>query len=191
MTLPELQPKGLMRPFWVYLGATALVGAGYADFPLIAFHFQRSHVVSDQWIPIFYAIAMGVDALAALVAGRLFDRKGMRVLAVAVFVSAWFAPWVFIGGFYPALAGTALWGLGMGVQESIMRAAIAPMVPADKRGSAYGIFNAAYGVCWFLGSALMGTLYDTSIIALIGFSVITQLASIPFLMQVKISRAHS
>ena len=62
-----------------------------------------------------------------------------------------------------ALVGMALWGVGMGAQESIMRAAIAEMVPMDKRSTAYGIFNAGFGLFWFLGSALMGILYDVSV----------------------------
>jgi MFS family permease len=72
-----------------------------------------------------------------------------------------------------------LWGIGMGAQESIMKAAVAGMVPMDKRGSAYGIFNTGYGLAWFLGSALMGILYDQSISFLVAFSVVMQLASIP------------
>ena len=73
----------------------------------------------------------------------------------------------------------------MGAQESIMRAAIAGMISPDKRASAYGIFNAGYGLFWFLGSAIMGIFYDISIPALIVFSVIAQLASIPFFMMTK------
>ena len=73
----------------------------------------------------------------------------------------------------------ALWGIGMGAQESIMKAAVAGMVPMDKRGSAYGIFNTGYGLAWFLGSALMGILYDQSISFLVAFSIVMQLASIP------------
>jgi MFS-type transporter involved in bile tolerance (Atg22 family) len=76
----------------------------------------------------------------------------------------------------------ALWGIGMGAQESIMRAAIATMVSGDKRGTAYGIFNTAYGVFWFIGSALMGMYYDLSITALIAFSVLAQLVSVPLLL---------
>jgi MFS family permease len=171
--------KGLSRTFWIYLAAVALIAAGFADFPLIAFHFKNASVVSDAWIPLFYAIAMGVDALAALVFGRLFDRKGIPVMATAAIISSLFAPLVFLGGFYFALLGMALWGVGMGAQESIMRAAIADMVPADRRGSAYGLFNTGYGFFWFLGSALMGMLYDVSLPSLIAFSVAAQLASVP------------
>jgi predicted MFS family arabinose efflux permease len=55
------------------------------------------------------------------------------------------------------------------------------MVPPERRGSAYGIFNTGYGVAWFLGSALMGVLYDRSPVALVVFSVVMQLAAIPML----------
>ena len=180
-----LETKGFPRVFWIYLVAVALIAAGYVDFPLIAYHFKKASVAPDNWIPIFYAIAMGVDALAALLFGRLFDRIGISALIFAALISSLFAPLVFLGGFYFAILGMALWGIGMGAQESIMRAAIAGMTPSNKRGSAYGVFNAGYGIFWFLGSALMGIFYDISIPALIAFSVITQLASIPFFMLAK------
>ena len=180
-----LETKGFPRIFWIYLAAVALVAAGYVDFPLIAYHFKKTSIASDNWIPIFYAIAMGVDAMAALLFGRLFDRIGVLTLVFAVLISSLFAPLVFLGGFYPAIIGMALWGIGMGAQESIMRAAIANMIHINKRGSAYGVFNAGYGIFWFLGSALMGILYDISIPALIAFSVIAQLTSIPFFMMAK------
>jgi MFS family permease len=175
----KLESKGFPRVFWLYLVAVALIAAGYADFPLIAYHFKKVSIASDNWIPIFYAIAMGVDALSALFFGRLFDRVGISILIAVSLLSSLFAPLVFLGGFNLALLGMALWGIGMGAQESIMRAAIAGMVPANRRGSAYGIFNTGYGVFWFLGSALIGVLYDTSIVSLIIFSVVMQLASIP------------
>jgi MFS family permease len=175
----ELKGEGLPQVFWIYLGAVALVAAGYADFPLIAYHFQKGAIASSNAIPLFYALAMGVDAIAALVFGRLFDRTGLSILMVAALISSLFAPLVFFGNSNLALAGMALWGIGMGAQESIMKAAVAGMVPMDKRGSAYGIFNTGYGLAWFLGSALMGILYDQSISFLVAFSIVMQLASIP------------
>ena len=104
---------------------------------------------------------------------------------VSVFISTFFAPLVFFGGFYGSLAGMALWGVGMGAQESIMRAAVAGMVSSNKRGTAYGIFNTGYGVLWFVGSALMGIFYDFSIPLLVAFSMATQMVSIALLFQVK------
>ena len=182
---PELETKGLPRVFWLYLVAIALIAAGYVDFPLIAFHFKKVSTVPDTWIPAFYAIAMGVDAIAALFFGYLFDRRGISILIVVALFSMLFAPLVFLGNFSLALIGMALWGMGMGAQESIMRAAIAEMVPINRRGTGYGIFNTGYGVFWFLGSAIMGVLYDVSIMSLIAFSVVTQFAAVPVLYMVK------
>lgn len=181
----ELEPRGFPRAFWFYLAAVALIAAGYVDFPLIAYHFQQTPVITPAWIPVLYAVAMGVDALAALFFGRLFDRKGLSVLIGVAILSAFFAPLVFWGGFYLALAGMVLWGIGMGAQESIMRAALARMAPVDRRGTAYGIFNTGYGLFWFLGSVLMGFLYDTSLPALVVFSVVIQLVSVPLFWHVR------
>ena len=155
------------------------MAAGYVDFPLIAYHFGKVSTVPEMWIPVFYAIAMGVDALAALIFDRPFDRVGISILIVAVLLSSFFAPLVFQGGFYAALGGMILWGIGMGAQESIMRAGVAEMVSLHKRGSAYGVFSTGFGVCWFLGSASMGWFYDVSIPMLVAFSVGTQLLAIP------------
>lgn len=177
----KIETRGLPRIFWLYLVGVALLAAGFADFPLIAFHFDHAASVPQTWIPIFYAIAMGIDALAALVFGRLFDRSGLSVLLFVALISAFFAPLVFATGFYVALAGMVLWGVSMGAQESIMRAAVGGMVSPDRRGVAYGIFNTGFGLAWFAGSALMGILYDLSLPVLIAFSVIIQLAAVPVL----------
>lgn len=175
----ELSPDGFQKKFWFYLAAVALVAAGYADFPLVAFHLKKASIAADMWIPLLYAVAMGVDALSALLFGRLFDRFGIAVLAFVAAVSAFFAPLVFLGGFRAAVFGMVLWGIGMGAQESIMRAAVAEMVPSERRGRAYGMFSMGYGLFWFLGSALMGILYDRSINAVVVFSMAMQFLSVP------------
>jgi MFS family permease len=175
---PALDPKGLARPYWYFTAAAALIAAGYADFPLIAYHFQQKAVLSSEMIPIFYALAMGADALASLVLGRLLDRCGMKVIVASPLLSAFFAPLVFWGGFSAALLGMILWGLGMGVQGSILRAALGAMVPQNRRASGYGIFQTIFGLCWLLGSVLMGVLYDVSLWGLVAFSVTIQLLAI-------------
>jgi MFS family permease len=181
---PPLETQGFPRVFWLYLAAIGLIAAGYADFPLIAYHFQKTALASEGWIPVFYMVAMGVDAMAALVCGRLFDRLGFPVLGGVALVSCLFAPLVFLGNFSVAMLGMVLWGIGMGAQESIMRAAVAGMVPAARRGTAYGVFNSGYGLFWFAGSALMGVLYDVSLPALIAFSVVAQFIAVPVLFLV-------
>jgi MFS family permease len=182
----ELEPAQrdqLPRSLWIYLAGSGLIALGYADFPLIAFHLKRAGVASDTWIPLLYAVAMGTDALAALGFGRLFDRYGNKVLLGAPLAAVLAAPLAFSGSFRLALAGMVLWGIGMGVQESVLRAAVAEMAPLSRRGFAYGAFNTAYGVCWFAGSAAMGVLYSTSPPHLVVFSICAQLAAIPLLLR--------
>lgn len=176
---PKLEPKGFGRDYWVYLAAVSCIALGYADYPLIAYHFEKTAGIPTDWTAVFYAAAMAVDGLAALLFGYWYDRKGVAVLMIAALSSSVFAPLVFLGGFSTVLAGTVLWGIGMGAQESIMRAAVAAMTPMDRRGTAYGLFNLGFGLFWFVGSALMGFLYDLSLAALIGFSMAIQWISIP------------
>lgn len=181
--VPKIQTKGLRRVYWIYIVAVIFIALGFADFPLVAYHFQRAEVVSPVMVPIFYSVAMGVDALAALIFGRLFDKIGMGALIIAVISSAFFAPLVFWGDFNMVLLGMGLWGVGMGAQESIMRAAVAEMSPTNIRGSAYGVFSTIYGISWFIGSFTLGILYDFSLTLMVMFSIFAQvLAVIPLLL---------
>lgn len=182
---PEMRASGLPRVFWIYLAGAALVSAGYADFQIIAFHFQQAAIVRTVWIPIFYSVAMAVSGVGSLVFGKLFDRFGISILIPLTILSALFAPLVFLGGFWMALIGAALWGLGMGVHESIIPAAVATMVSVDRRASAYGLFTGAYGLFWFGGSVVIGLLYDRSVAAVIAFCLVAELAAIPLFVAAK------
>lgn len=184
-----LQTRGFTPTYWLYLGAVGLVAAGYADFPLMAYHFGKTGLVSSSHIALFYALAMGVDAIGALVLGRLFDRIGFGTLILATVISAGFAPLAFLGGFSGAIAGAILWGIGMSAQESVMRAAVARLVPSERRGTGYGVFHTGYGLAWFAGSALMGWLYDRSVIGLVAFSVLAQMAAL--VVFILLARGHN
>jgi predicted MFS family arabinose efflux permease len=134
---------------------------------------------------VFYAVAMAVSGAGSLVFGRLFDRAGIGVLTPLTVAAAAYAPLVFLGGQWAALAGVALWGLGMGAQEPIIPAAVAPMVAAGRRASAYGLFTGAYGTAWAMGSVVIGVLFDISHGAVTAFAVAAQLAAIPFIVLVR------
>jgi len=181
----ELTSKKIPSLLWIYLIGSGLVAAGYADFPLIAFHFQKISLLSPVWIPIFYIIAMATSATSALLFGWLYDRYGCVSLIIAILFSSTFALFVFLGNFSVALCGMVLWGIGIGAQRSLLKAVVGDMVSKQIRGSAYGIFNTGYGVAWFLGSWALGVLYDVSIPWLIVFSITTQLLAIPFIFVVK------
>lgn len=148
--------------FWWYLAAAGLVGFGFADFSLVAYHFSKAHVMSPSLIPVFYALAMAAGGIGALIFGKLFDRIGLIVLAPVTLIVAAYAPLVFLGGSTLALAGSLIWGIGLGAHESVMQAAVAHLVPHEKLGSAYGLFGATFGVAWFVGSVVLGAAYDAS-----------------------------
>jgi MFS family permease len=181
-TTPAMHSAGLPRAFWIYVCAAGLVAAGFVDLPLITFHFQKTNLVSPPVIPVLYSIAMGVEALGALVAGKLFDQMGTPVLIVGVLLAAASNPLVFFGSFPAAVAGMALWGAGMGALQSTMRARISDLVAPERRGSAYGIFNTIYGVLWFAGSSTIGILYGWSLIAAVAFAIVAEVAAIPLLL---------
>ncbi len=181
----QVTTAGLPRVFWIYLAGAALVAAGLADFPLIAFHFQQAHTVSAPIVPVFYAVAMAVSGTGSLIFGKLYDRAGIGLLIPLTIAGAGYAPLVFLGGVWAAVFGMALWGLGMGVQESIIPAAVAPLAARDRRASAYGLFTGGYGTAWVAGSVLIGVLFDVSLGAVTAFAVAVQLAAIPFFVLVR------
>ncbi|MET8833597.1 MFS transporter [Micromonospora sp. NPDC004540] len=157
----------LPRVFWTYLAFTVLTTAGYATFGVLSFHLATRHVVPVAVVPVVYAAAMGVDALAALASGWLYDRAGFRVLAAVPVLTALIPLAAFTTTAAPAVAGVLAWGAVLGIQESTMRAAIADIVPAARRGTAYGIFAAGLGAATLVGGLITGALYDYSITALI------------------------
>ncbi len=183
LTPPPLEGEGLAPIFWVYIVAVAFIAAGYADFSLIAYHFDKAQIMPGIWIPILYAVAMAVDGLGALALGSLFDRIGIWTMVLATIASAASAPLVFLGNFPPAVIGMACWGIGTGAQDSVMRATISRLAPQQRRATAFGIMNAVYGVAWFAGSVLLGVLYDLSLVAVVLTSALLQAAALPIFVR--------
>jgi MFS family permease len=153
----------------IYLVGVALVAIGLADWPLLAFHFEKTKVITDAWLPVAYAAAMGADGLVSLSAGLLFDRArarggtGAGVVSMFVICGAAYAPLAFASGhdaLVLAIAGIALWSIARAATESIGKAMIAAIVPRAQRGRAYGLYYVVYGSAWWAGSLMLGALYD-------------------------------
>ena len=175
----NIQGKGrLPRIFWFYALFSFFSVAGFVNFQIISYHFKVQSVISDVQIPVFYAIAMGADALVALIIGKTYDKIGLISLVSIPLLTLPIPLFAFSHSYGFAIIGVLLWGTAMGIHETIMRAAIADLTPIEHRGFAYGIFNTVYGVAWLLGSALMGLLYDFSILHLILFVVVMEAISV-------------
>ncbi len=185
-------PFEMKKEFVLYIAGISLFAFGFIDYSIVIMHISRnfstiaqgladtSSLVSRGTLPLLYAGAMLVDAVAALIFGFIYDKKGVAALVWATIISAPFPILIFVSGSVPAvLAGVALWGVGMGAQESILKAAVTSMVPKASRATGYGIFECSFGVFWFLGSWLLGVLYDVNITVMVAVSVAAQLAAIP------------
>jgi predicted MFS family arabinose efflux permease len=171
--------------FWVYAGFTFLSVAGFANFQVISYHLVNRSVVPAAQIPILYAVAMGVDALAALAVGKTYDKIGLKSLAIIPFVTAALPFLAFSQQYAMAVVSAVLWGVVMAVHETIMRAAIADLVPLERRAFAYGIFNTIYGAAWFVGGAALGLLYDLSSLWLIVYVVGIEIAALVVFWRVR------
>ena len=174
---PPPKEQDLPKIFWLYVAAAGLLALGFVDFPLLAYHFQSSSLTKPETIPLLYAGAMGVNGLTALIFGRLFDRYGIQIIVLGILVSLLALPFGFLGGPIGVYLSVACWATGLGAQDATLRSGISQVVTMNKRGSAFGAFNAAYGVLWFLGSVTMGVLYDYSLFALVVFGITAQLAA--------------
>ncbi len=188
----EYIPFKMKKEFILYIAGISLFAFGFIDYSIIIMHVSNTYtnlasglaettsLVNSGTLPLLYAGAMLVDAVAALFFGLMYDKKGVKALVWSTIISAPFAILVFgLHSVPTVLLGIALWGVGMGAQESILKAAVTNMVPKASRATGYGIFECSFGVFWFLGSWLMGVLYDVSIPAMIAVSVATQLMAIP------------
>ena len=189
----EFVPFEMKKSFKYYIVGISLFAFGFIDYSLVIMHISRnftsiagglaetSSIINSGTIPLLYAGAMLVDAIAALIFGYMYDKKGVKVLVLSTIISAPFSAFVFMGKSVPmVLVGVVLWGIGMGAQESILKAAVTTMVPKSSRATGYGIFECSFGIFWFLGSWILGVLYDVSVPVMVVVSVVAQLLAIPF-----------
>lgn len=172
------EKPGLPPVFWVYSAFTFLSVAGFAGFPIISYHWVSRSVVPTEQIAILYAVAMGVDALAALVVGKTYDAVGLKSLLIIPLVSLPIPFLAFSQQYGLAIASAVLWGVAMAIHETIMRAAIADLVSGKGRAFAYGVFNTLYGAAWFVSGTVLGLLYDRSLMWLMIYIVIIEAAAL-------------
>ena len=171
----------LSRAFWLYTLFAFVNVAGFTSFPLLAYHCAVRAIVPQAQIPLLYGLAMGVDAVVALIIGKAYDRIGLVSLLALPLLTIPIPLLGFSESYLLVVAGVALWGAVMGIQETIMRAAIADLTPHARRGLAYGIFNTAYGCAWFAGGLAIGVLYEHAIAFAVVFAAVMEVIALPIL----------
>lgn len=156
--------RSCSRPFLLYLAASSLLAFAFVDFPLVTLHVSRAGFLDGAGLPLLYALAMLVDACAALIFGWLYDRRGYRVLGPVALAGALFPVFIFwADSLWGVAVGACLWGMGMGAQESVMKAVVVSLSSREQRARQFGIFEACFGVSWFLGSWCLGWLYEVDL----------------------------
>lgn len=156
--------RSCSRPFLLYLAASSLLAFAFVDFPLVTLHVSRAGFLDGAGLPLLYALAMLVDACAALIFGWLYDRRGYRVLGPVALAGALFPVFIFwTDSLWGVAVGACLWGMGMGAQESVMKAVVVSLSSREQRARQFGIFEACFGVSWFLGSWCLGWLYEVDL----------------------------
>lgn len=172
----------LPRRFWLYAAFSATTMFGFSTWAVLAYHLSDRRLVPAGVVPVLYAVAMAAAAVAAVGFGRVYDRVGLRGLVVLPPLAA-AVPFLSFATSTPAVVlGAVVWGAAMGVHESTLRAAVADLVPAHRRGAGYGTFTAVYGLAWLGGAVVIGALYDAGPGRAGGFVVAAQSAALVLLV---------
>ncbi|WP_322921918.1 MFS transporter [Nocardioides renjunii] len=178
----EAAGAGLSGDFFRYAFAASLTTGGLVTFGIIGYHLTVDGVLPVAAVPLLYAAAMAVEALAALVVGSVYDRTGPRVLLVVPVLVA-LVPALALGSALAAvLAGVAAWGFAQGVQDSTIKAVVADLVAAPRRATAYGVFAGIQGLLAVVGGTAAGWLYERSLTALVVVVAVTQVVALVLLV---------
>ena len=176
------RPARLPRSFYAFALSCAAGTLGLMTFGVISFHLVQADLVTAALVPVVYAMAMGLEAVAALVTGFTYDRIGHRVLLVLPLLIALIPPLAFAGQVWPALAGVAVWGFATGIQDSTVKALVADLVPASGLATAYGVFAAFQGAAALGGGVLAGALYGDHLGLLVVLVGVLQVISLGLLL---------
>jgi MFS family permease len=121
-----------------------------------------SAIGHDAWIPALWAALHIVKASLSVYGGALSDRVGRK----RVIVAGWAVYAAVYVGFavVQTPAGLVAWflvyGAYFGLAEGSEKALVADFAPAERRGAAFGWYNAAIGLGALLASVLFGVLYE-------------------------------
>ena len=168
----------LPRAFRLFAFSCSASTLGLMTFGVVSYAFVDAGLVSLALVPVVYAGAMAVEAVAALATGLAYDRVGARVLYPLPLLVAAVPPLVFAPALGAVLVGVVLWGLATGVQDSTVKALVADLVPHESLATAYGVFAAAQGGAALVGGVLAGALYADHLGLLVAAVGVLQVASL-------------
>jgi MFS family permease len=122
----------------------------------------RDSGVSLGIIPLLWAAHHGSKVLSSLFGGDLSDRLGRKRLIVSgwLLYAAVYAGFAFVTNAFSIWALFLIYGIYFGLAEGAEKALVADLVRPEQRGTAYGLYNLAFGITVFPASLLMGMIWD-------------------------------
>ncbi|MBO3803686.1 MAG: MFS transporter [Candidatus Brockarchaeota archaeon] len=171
--------------FWTYTCAVLVNTAGLMPVALILYNGAKILESGGQlWlVPFLYVAVQLVDAPMALVSGYAYDKIGIKFLAVPFLLSILPTFFSSLAGLPGVILACVSYGLVLGMQESVYRAAVADVAPPGRRGSAYGFFNVMLGAGTFVSGAAFGYMLDSSAppALVLGLVILAQVAAVALL----------
>ncbi len=177
----------LGRDFHLFALSCAASTLGLMTFGVIGFHLADAGLLSAAMVPVAYAGAMLVEAVAALVTGFAFDSLGGAVLLVLPPLICFVPALSLSSSLSLALVGLGLWAVATGVQDSTVKALVAELAPVGRTATAYGVFAAWQGGAAVAGGVLAGWLFRSPALSVV--VVVTQAVAFALLVVV-VRRTH-
>ncbi|HZA69109.1 MAG TPA: MFS transporter [Nitrososphaeraceae archaeon] len=163
------------RPFTILLLITGIFGLGAYNFSFVLLKSSDLGVI-ESTIPLVYAAINITHTAVSIPSGILADRIGKEkvlVLGYGVLLVSSFLMVLLSGNFLYAFVVALIYGIYLGVTETVQRAVLPKYVDSNVRGTAYGLYNLVIGVGFFIGNILFGYLWDAySLDVAISFSSI-------------------
>jgi MFS family permease len=158
---PAAGPAPLGRAFWSYLAAVLLFTLGNSSDAFLLLRATELGV-AQPLVPVLWAVFHVVKAATSVPGGGLSDRLGRRPLIVAgwVLYALVYLGFARAGAPWQAWALFLAYGAFYGLTEGTEKALVADLVPAARRGAAYGLYHLAVGLGALPASLLFGLLWD-------------------------------
>jgi len=157
--------RGLLkenRPFVLLLVISGIFSLGAFNFSFVLLR-ASDLGVQKEMIPLVYAVINVAHTAIGIPSGVLADKIGkekMLIMGYAVFAVSSLLMVLLSGNFIYAYVLAAVFGLYVGISETVQRAVVPRFVSSELRGTAFGLFNLVIGVCFFASNVVFGFLWD-------------------------------
>lgn len=177
--------RSLRRGYWLLVGVALLAGLGNSSNAFLLLRSQELGI-STALVPLTLVVMNIAYFLSAYPIGALSDRLGRVGILLSGFLlySFVYLGFAFAQASWQVWVLFALYGLYLGINKGVLSALVTDLIPADLRGTAFGILNLAVGIALFLASFLAGSLWQKigSEAAFVAGSLLTGISAIVLLI---------